>query len=155
MSYWPRDTDTEAIRTLGAEIRVAEEQQSILRERVRRYETRVDDLRLLQRPEFPTAEQDALIGLAASVIHAGTIPKSHHGDPVEEGNYSVVVDGHRGFISVRDGSPYSARRGDKLWSFTDDERNALLAIVEANGLEVTSYWPHGEGLSIIARVDRR
>lgn len=155
MSYWPRDTDTEHVRTLGNEIRVAEEHQSILRERVRRYETQIDELRLLQRPEFPTAEQDALIGLAASEIHAARIPKSHHGDPVVEGNYTVVVDGHRGFISVRDGAPYAARgSSEKLWAFTDEERNAILYLVEANGLEVTSYWPHAEGLSIIARPQR-
>lgn len=154
--YWPREGDTETIETLGDESQRCEEEASRLREESANLLRQIDILRTSQRPTFPTAEQDALIGLAVEEIRKGTKPSSHHGDPVEDGNYIVVVDGSREWMSVRHDAPYSARgSAEKLWSFSDEETEAILEIVRANGLTVLKWWHHGDGISITTNRPER
>lgn len=127
--------------------------------RAREIEQQIDDIHTSRRPAMPTPTQRDGIHAALDEIRKGTVPESHHGDPCvpggEEPGYAVVVDGHRGWLSVKHSSPYSqARRGTKLWHFTADEIATILAIITGEGFTVTKHWKHDEGLSVeVSRED--
>ncbi|HMM95362.1 hypothetical protein [Phycicoccus sp.] len=121
--------------------------------RAREIEQQIDELNLSRRPELPTPAQREGIRNALDEIRKRTVPESHHGDACAPGtdrpSRDVVVDGHRGWLSVQHHSPYSqTRRGGKLWNFTDDEVTATIALIEEEGFTVTKHWKHDEGLSI-------
>lgn len=124
-------------------------------------EERIDAQRLEDRPTYPTEAQRAGLLVALERVKAGEEPSSHHGDPCcpdvtvdyDGGKYSasydVVVDGARGWLSVNHRAPYSKRRmGSRLWDFTDEELEAIFAIVREGGHEVLSHWRHDHGVSI-------
>lgn len=147
----------EAVKFLEGELRALDTQRVALAETETRLRGQIDDINIDERPEFPTHAQIYGIHAAAQAIKDQIKPSSHHGDPVgpESDQYVVCVDGERGFISVRHGSPYSRRRtGGKLWDFTDTEVAVLHERIRAEGLVVVSDWRHDSGISVIAAVKR-
>lgn len=152
MTYWPRDTDSETIAALGEEVQAIARSISVLREQERRLEILIDEARLAQKPDFPTDRQRELLVMAARNIHDRVKSRSHLGDAALDGDYTVKVDGERGWISVQDLAPYAARSGQRLWSFTDEDVEAFREILRGEGLEPLDSWLHQDGVSIVSRV---
>lgn len=152
--------DTERLQALTREARLVEDERTRLAAREHSIQQAIDDLRTRCRPTFPTAEHVEQAEEAMRRINGRVKPRSHHGDPAIPGfdpttrkapwpPYSVTVDGARGFLCFMHGAPFSARRkGYKLWSFTDDEVQALLGLLRDRGYVVTSHWKHDTGISV-------
>lgn len=151
MTYYPHAGDTDGIKDLGEEARALYQAQSVLSEQVRRIETLIGEARTALRPTFPTERQRELLGYAARNIKDGTKSKSHLGDPALDGDYTVVVDGARGWVSVRDLAPTNPRNGYRCWEFTEDDVAAFAAILAEEGLEMRDHWFHQDGVSIVVR----
>lgn len=120
---------------------------------------KVNEVRLSQKPDFPTAEQREGIQNAVLRFKDGYEAKSHHGDPCgpERSPYVVAYAQHGvdGWMSIRHGAPfrYKTYDGGYLWKFSSDEIAAMLALVEDLGGVVVNHWPHGEGLSIVFTLE--
>lgn len=117
-------------------------------------EARMDAHNLALQPSFPTPEHIAGLTEAARRIHADIKPKSHPGDSCNTPEYpaAVVVDGERGWINVRHGSPFSQRRtSSHLWTFTDEDVFNFGTILDGLGLEVVDHWHSDGGVSIMVR----
>jgi hypothetical protein len=136
------------IGALENEHRDLDRKISAARDRQRQICEEIDGLRLSLRPTYPTDMQREGIIEAARRIRDGIRADIHHGDATNQ-DRSVVVDGARGWLSIRHHAPTSkARRGYNLWLFEDHEIDALLDLVRAEGFEIADNWPHGDGLSI-------
>ncbi len=131
-----------------------------LKQAQRTIRDRVNEVRLSQKPDFPTAEQREGILNAVLRFKDGYEAKSHHGDPCgPEREPSVVAyaqHGADGWMSIRHGAPFRYKMfdGSLLWKFTEEEIGAMLALVEDMGGRVVNHWPHGEGVSIVFTADR-
>lgn len=128
-----------------------QESQQHLRAVERRLREHGDAIAIAARPTYPTGEQIAGIEEAARRIRAGETPESHHGvgvGPVGS-PYIVTVHGVSGWLRVKVGAPYRlTRQGERLWDFTDEEVEAILDVVRAQGLTVDHHWRADNGLSI-------
>lgn len=151
MSAWPQDGDNEEARALVRRARLIDEGISTLHVKQRAIEVRLDEIRREARPEFPTPEQIA--GLAEATRRMGEleVPSSHHGDPTP--TYAVVVDGARRWLNIRHGAPPSARNGERLWDFTDEEIEAFLDILkgEDHCWTILRWWRCDGGISVEVR----
>jgi hypothetical protein len=151
MTYFPHAGDTEEIKDLGSRARDIDSAISVLRRTLAEVETQIGEARIALRPTFPTERQRELLGYAARNIKDGTKSKSHLGDPALDGDYTVVVDGARGWISVRDLAPTNPRNGYRCWEFTEADVAAFAAILVEEGLDMVDHWFHQDGVSIVVR----
>lgn len=120
---------------------------------VRRIRERADVVALRDRPTYPTANQREQIPAAVALALSGRKPSSHRGDRVDGVDWpdSEVVWTQR-WLSIHHRAPFSGRRtGGKLWSFTEDDVAALLALVREAGGDPVDHWTHDNGLSVRIR----
>lgn len=130
-------------------IEIYRELEAGIRERVdaqRDLSTRIDAARLSARPTYPTDEQRNGVREAARRIRERIKPTSHHGEGTP--TRAVLVTGHTGWLSINHEAPYNYVGGGVLWRFTDEEIDDLLDLVRAEDLEITSWWKHGNGISV-------
>jgi hypothetical protein len=150
MTAWPQPNDTSEVTALIARIRTIEEKRRALQSEARQAEQLIDEIRRAARPTFPTDEHRAGLTEATRRMREGIKPTSHLGDPTP--TYAVVVDGHRGWLNIRDGAPYAATgQGSKLWEFTDAEIDEFLGILVGHGWSISDWWRADGGVSITVR----
>lgn len=139
-----------SIAALEEELRHIETERMRLAQHEVRVRERIDEIRLAERPSYPTEEQKVGIRAAVQAINQRVEPESHLGDWVAP---LVKVNGTSGWIQVRTGAPYSsARRSQKLWGLEPAEVDTILTLVRALGYEIDKHWLNDGNLSLTVQL---
>lgn len=111
---------------------------------------------LAQRPQYPTAEHLAGLSRVADLLRSGTAYGDHLGYATEREREAgralpsgVRFDSHSQRLNVVALAPYAPDSADYIWSFTDDEVQAIRDRIADLDRKVIDEWLHADGIGFI------
>lgn len=143
---------TRTVYALEQDYRDLDNQIHQLHQTQREIADEINRRRAARKPTFPTQGQREGLVEAARQIRERQQGKCIHGDPVgpPDDPNAVKVDGARPWLAVAHGAPMTFRGGGgRLWGFTDEDVEALLAIIrDLIDDEIADWWRHDYGVSV-------
>lgn len=117
---------------------------------------RYDDMLAKQRPVYPKAEQLNALDRIADFIESDTPYGNHLGYATEQdkaagrtlpGSVQFASRSHR--INIYTHAPYAAGSSRRLWSFSEDELDAIRNKLQERSLRIVSEWNHEDGTAFV------